>query len=516
MLASQRTRGDRGHRAPRFRSDGGDRGKGARVGRAVDERGRRSSAADGGGATPRRGRTPAAGHRRHLAMRRFPGDGDGGAVDDAGAGPPGFSRECRRRQSRPDDGGDSVGQNNDGTFEDDRQHDDGTDASPRGCDRGHARRGESRARDDDSAKENRGGHRNARENYRRAAGGWSPAKGAARMTSRYPRGGHSYSCGDGTRSFREDAGSCVHGVDRHSTTRSSSRDWDYQEPHRDARTGEEEDYGRGGLDAAGRVDVDPSRRPRSFHFEDQHYYEADDEHLHAERAPMREISFVKNLNDDVENYQLTVETADGDSRYRLSGDVSPRDDDSSSDDAPEPQTSPKPSARPVPRSSESQDTIRRIELVMGGLFNYLDRKEEPVLRGYVSPQSATTEVESDTQDEAAKARAGAAKAHGDPRFCRSFGNMGQCRSFASLCLVLAFVHQLLLSKRTTTTREVYYVFVTHFRNQRECDAVILDVAKLLGVSRRSLGLSASPKGETRASMTPFVPYYMWAGLTKLI
>jgi meiotic recombination protein SPO11 len=59
---------------------------------------------------------------------------------------------------------------------------------------------------------------------------------------------------------------------------------------------------------------------------------------------------------------------------------------------------------------------------------------------------------------------------------------------------MSFIHSLLLSNRTTTTREVYYVFVTHFRNQKECDSAILDVARCLGVPRRALGLSASPKG----------------------
>ncbi|EED90408.1 spo11-like protein, partial [Thalassiosira pseudonana CCMP1335] len=69
------------------------------------------------------------------------------------------------------------------------------------------------------------------------------------------------------------------------------------------------------------------------------------------------------------------------------------------------------------------------------------------------------------------------------------------RTFTSITKVMAFIHQLLLSNRTTTTREVYYVFVTHFRNQKECDGTILDVAKILNVPRRALGLSASPKGE---------------------
>jgi DNA topoisomerase VI subunit A len=48
--------------------------------------------------------------------------------------------------------------------------------------------------------------------------------------------------------------------------------------------------------------------------------------------------------------------------------------------------------------------------------------------------------------------------------------------------------------RTATTREVYYHFVTHFKNQRECDRAIWDLTTLLHASRQSLGLVASPKG----------------------
>ena len=73
-------------------------------------------------------------------------------------------------------------------------------------------------------------------------------------------------------------------------------------------------------------------------------------------------------------------------------------------------------------------------------------------------------------------------------------NLHQCRSYTSVLLILSFVQNLLQSKRTTTTREVYYHYVTHFRSQRECDAAILDCAALLQVPRVALGLAASPKG----------------------
>lgn len=68
------------------------------------------------------------------------------------------------------------------------------------------------------------------------------------------------------------------------------------------------------------------------------------------------------------------------------------------------------------------------------------------------------------------------------------------RNFTSILMVLSYCHCLLQEHRSTTTREVYYFFVTHFRHQRECEQAIWDTAQLLGVSRISLGLTASPKG----------------------
>ena len=77
---------------------------------------------------------------------------------------------------------------------------------------------------------------------------------------------------------------------------------------------------------------------------------------------------------------------------------------------------------------------------------------------------------------------------------KGFG-LSQCRSFASILMVLQFCHSLLTDHRTTTTREVYYFFVTHFRSQRECDAAIWEAASMLKIPRSALGLTASPKGE---------------------
>ena len=117
---------------------------------------------------------------------------------------------------------------------------------------------------------------------------------------------------------------------------------------------------------------------------------------------------------------------------------------------------------PAPAHDSPESVIASIEAHVASIVEYLDNEISPVLS-------------SDT-------------------LTRRF-TLSQSRSFTSIVMVLSFCHSLLMSGRTTTTREVYYFFVTHFRNQRECDAAILDAANLLGVPRSSLGLYASPKGK---------------------
>jgi hypothetical protein len=114
-----------------------------------------------------------------------------------------------------------------------------------------------------------------------------------------------------------------------------------------------------------------------------------------------------------------------------------------------------------PAHDSPQAVIASIEALVSSIIEYLDREESPLL----SSQHVTRRL-----------------------------TLSQSRSFTSICMVLSFSHSLLLSGRTTTTREVYYFFVTHFRSQRECDAAILDASNLLSVPRSSLGLYASPKG----------------------
>lgn len=76
-----------------------------------------------------------------------------------------------------------------------------------------------------------------------------------------------------------------------------------------------------------------------------------------------------------------------------------------------------------------------------------------------------------------------------------FYNLHQCRNYTNILLVACFCHRLLSARRTATTREVYYYYVTHFFHQRECETAIWDLTVLLGLpSRHALGLTASPRG----------------------
>jgi meiotic recombination protein SPO11 len=126
--------------------------------------------------------------------------------------------------------------------------------------------------------------------------------------------------------------------------------------------------------------------------------------------------------------------------------------------------------------ASSEEVVARIELLSAKIISMLDEENLPILETYQSPL-----LLSDKQQ--------TIKSITTKRF-----NMNQCRSFTSVVLVMSFCHALLQAKRTTTCREVYYFYVTHFRSQRECDLAIWDVATLLQVPRHSLGLKASPKG----------------------
>ena len=243
--------------------------------------------------------------------------------------------------------------------------------------------------------------------------------------------------------------------------------------------------------------------PQAIHQEEDNddCYDADDEHPNQQTTvdndlPIQEVVFMPDQQQ---------QTDDDDDCLNYNEDFSIDSDSNDSYQKKQQHPNSKWAQSIFQGTSESLDVIQRIETVMESLLKFLDKKEAPIIRGYVQTTSPYDDDDDDDDSEDEDGNACAedmlyqmAKDNndggGDPKFQRNFGNIAQSRSFTSICLVMSFIHQLLLYNRTTTTREVYYVFVTHFRNQRECDGVILDVAKILGVSRRSLGLSASPKG----------------------
>ncbi|KAL3803728.1 hypothetical protein HJC23_003782 [Cyclotella cryptica] len=233
------------------------------------------------------------------------------------------------------------------------------------------------------------------------------------------------------------------------------------------------------------IDFNEIQRPPSL-FEEECYYDADDEYHHGAEPemPIRQI-LIDGNNDDVIVYD----------------DVSVSEIDDQSQRFVENESHCHPFRDTTKRSYEQyeenspQDVIYRIEAVMGHLVNYLNRMEGPVLHEYKNPHSQNSDTDSTaSQMESISSDffLQLSKFNGSP--FKNFDNVSRQRVFTSITLVMSFIHLLLLSNRTTTTREVYYVFVTHFRNQKECDSAILDVARILGVPRRALGLSASPKG----------------------
>jgi len=123
----------------------------------------------------------------------------------------------------------------------------------------------------------------------------------------------------------------------------------------------------------------------------------------------------------------------------------------------------------------TDEVIHKIEEVIKSIIDALDNEETPTLQ-------ISRDCDGDRH-------------HISHHPCvKRFNNISQCRSVTGILMVLSYCYSLLLSRRTSSTREVYYFYVTHFRGQRECDAAIIDAANLLQVPRSALGLHASPKG----------------------
>jgi meiotic recombination protein SPO11 len=119
--------------------------------------------------------------------------------------------------------------------------------------------------------------------------------------------------------------------------------------------------------------------------------------------------------------------------------------------------------------------LRRMERLAEAILELLHRGELPVM------------VDGGTVASDSSAAAAAA-------VVKKF-DLRQCRSFTSVLLVVSYCQCLVLQRLTTSTaRELYYFFVTHFRSQRECDAAVRDACALLRLPRHALHLQASSRG----------------------
>ena len=151
-----------------------------------------------------------------------------------------------------------------------------------------------------------------------------------------------------------------------------------------------------------------------------------------------------------------------------------------------------PSYRPT--ALDTAEVLRRIEFVAHSIL--LDLEEDgklPCLEefdGHEFGSSQLSSIPDDTQEDFSAAR----EIFSSRRKVFKEFNLQQSRSMTSIVMVLSYCHNLLCEGKTTTIRELYYFYVTHFRNQKECDLAIRDAAVLLSVPRHALGLKASPKG----------------------
>ncbi|KAA0171224.1 hypothetical protein FNF28_00989 [Cafeteria roenbergensis] len=77
---------------------------------------------------------------------------------------------------------------------------------------------------------------------------------------------------------------------------------------------------------------------------------------------------------------------------------------------------------------------------------------------------------------------------------RSFDSTAQVRKTAIMTRVMEMLHQVLRRNIHTTKRDLFYADVKLFRSQDESDAVLDDVACVIGCTRTSLHVVASEKG----------------------
>jgi len=98
----------------------------------------------------------------------------------------------------------------------------------------------------------------------------------------------------------------------------------------------------------------------------------------------------------------------------------------------------------------------------------------------VVPKNADADFENILENEMDEENAFAKKSS----IIRQLTDLDGCRSYAQIMAVASFVLELRTDGRTVSLRDVYYSLKGLFRHQRECDAIILEVGRVLKLKRR--------------------------------
>lgn len=97
----------------------------------------------------------------------------------------------------------------------------------------------------------------------------------------------------------------------------------------------------------------------------------------------------------------------------------------------------------------------------------------------VVPKNSDADIENVLENEMDEESAYAKKTS----ITRQLTDLDGCRSYAQIMAVASFVLELKTDGRTVSLRDVYYSLKGMFRHQRECNAIILEVGRVLKLKR---------------------------------
>lgn len=134
-------------------------------------------------------------------------------------------------------------------------------------------------------------------------------------------------------------------------------------------------------------------------------------------------------------------------------------------------------------SSDRQIILQKIESLISDMASSLAHNESP-------KYTITSKSRSNIHHDAEGIQLGTATT-----VVHMFGRQGASTlKFSKVVRILAFVYKLVLENGSVTQRDGYYTLSSTFSSQNDFNRCLEDVLRLLNVPRRTLGLSAAPKG----------------------